>query len=75
MTRPDFGWHEIEHDGVKLTCRYVAPDLTMQDLVKIFVDAEAGFKPGDRFSGNPAKWPNARGIAAVTDAILNAVYK
>jgi hypothetical protein len=35
MARPDFGEHEIEHEGVRLTCRYFAPDLTMTDLMRM----------------------------------------
>ena len=74
MARPDFGSHEVEHEGVKLTCRYAVPGLTMQDLVRIFHDAERQAEPHDQFSGDPAVWPTVRGVSAVTDAILDAVY-
>lgn len=72
---PDFGIHEIDHEGTKLTCKYIAPDLTFQDLMKIFDKAERQFRSGDNWSADPSKWSNARGVRAVADAILNAVYK
>lgn len=75
MARPDFGMHEIEHHGMKLTCRYVAPGLTMQDLTMIFERAQAEAGPSDHLSGNPSKWPDVRGVAAVTEAILSAIYQ
>lgn len=74
MERPDFGWHETSHEGVKLTCRYVAPGLTMSDLMRIFDEGEAKAEPHDYLSGNPTKWPKVRGINAVTEAILDAIY-
>jgi len=74
MARPDFGWHETYHEGVKLTCRYVAPGLTMQDLMRIFKDAKKEADPTDHLSGNPSKWPDVRGINAVVNAILDAIY-
>jgi hypothetical protein len=74
MTRPDFGWHEVEHEGVKLTCRYIAPGLTMSDLVSIYDEAEKKAAPNDHLAGDPSKWPITRGVSAVTEAILNAVY-
>lgn len=75
-SRPDFGRHEIVHDGVKLTCRYIAPGLTLHDLVVIFADAykKAEEEPGAYLAGNPAKWPNVAGVTAVTEAVLNAIY-
>jgi len=74
LARPDFGMHETEHQGVKLTCSYVVPGLTMSDLVQIFHDAERQAEPHDQFSANPAVWPTVRGVSAVTDAILDAIY-
>ncbi len=72
--RPDFGYHEVYHEGVKLTCRYQAPGLTMQDLMTIFEGAEKECGPTDYLSGNPSEWPSARGVNAVTNAILDAIY-
>ncbi len=74
MPRPDFGTHTIEHDGVKLSCRYIAPGLTFHDLAKIFHEAKGQSKPGDELAGNPAKWPDNRGIYAVAEAVLDAIY-
>jgi hypothetical protein len=70
---PYFGMHETEVQGVKLTCRYVAPGMTMHDLRQIFEKAEAVCEPEDKFSANPGKWANSRGIKAVTEAILDAI--
>ena len=74
MKRPDFGMIYSEHEGVTFSCRALAPGLSMHDLMAIFHEAEEELQPGDRYSGNPAKWPNSRGIRAVVDAILNAIY-
>lgn len=70
---PYFGIHETEVQRVKLTCRYVAPGMTMHDLRQIFEKAEAVCEPEDKFSANPGKWANSRGIKAVTEAILDAI--
>ena len=76
---PDFGKHVIEFNNggytTKLECKYVAPGLTFSDLLDIFHKAEAHLQPGDELSGNPSRWPGARGVSAVTDAILNAIYQ
>jgi hypothetical protein len=74
MARPDFGLHETEHQGIKLTCRNIAPGLTLHDLTMIFERATKQANPGDEYAANPAKWPTVRGVQAVTDAILDAVY-
>lgn len=74
MARPDFGMHRIEHQGVALECRYIAPGLTLSDLTRIFEQAKKEAKPGDEYAGNPSLWPDVRGVRAVTDAILNAVF-
>lgn len=73
--RPDFGMHLVEYEGMTLACRYVAPGLTMQDLTRIFSAARAEATEGDHFSADPSKWPDMRGIIAVTDALLDAIYK
>jgi hypothetical protein len=72
--RPDFGEDEKWHLGVRLTCKRVAPDLTLQDLVRIFEDAKKMAGPSDHLSANPSKWPDVRGVIAVTEAVLVAVY-
>jgi hypothetical protein len=74
VPRPDFGVHEIEHQGAKLTCRRVAPGLTLHDLTMIFERAKNEASHTDHLSGNPSKWPDTRGIIAVADAILDAIY-
>lgn len=66
--------HKIEHEGVKLECAYAVPGLTLQDLCRIFHDARDAAGPHDYLSGNPCKWPDTRGVIAVTDAILDAIY-
>ena len=63
MARPDFGTarDSVSIEGERaavVELKFVAPGLTISDLVGIFDDA--GTK--------------VRGVAAVTDAILNAVY-
>lgn len=67
--RPDFGTHT--EDG--LSCRYMAPGLTMHDIMRVFVDAEAEWKPVDDLSANPSKWKNFRGVTAVVDAVVEAL--
>lgn len=76
MPRPDFGKSYVKTaDGqAVLECRNIAPGLTMQDLTMIFERAKNEAEPGDEFHGNPAKWPNVRGVHAVTEAILKAIY-
>lgn len=77
MTIPDFGWHEEiigEQYPVTITCKYVVPGLTFPDLMHIFAEAEKEWKEEDSFSANPSKWKNSRGLNAVLDAILKAIY-
>lgn len=74
MERPDFGEDVRHHQGVTLTCKRIAPGLTLHDLTMIFETAEKQAGPHDHLSGNPSKWPNVRGVKAVTDAILDAIY-
>lgn len=80
MGRPDFGKHRVtvaDKDGrypIELECNYQAPGLTMQDLMRVFSEAKAQAKPGDEFAGNPSRWPDVRGINAVKEAILDAIY-
>jgi hypothetical protein len=71
---PDFGENVVEHDGVKLSCRYYVPGLTLHDLVMIFERAHND-PNNNRFAGDPSKWPDVAGVKAVTDAILEAIYK
>lgn len=76
--RPDFGEHleDFESGGYKTTlaCKYIVPGLTFQDLSRIFHDAKAKAEPGDEYAGNPARWPDERGIYAVVEAMLDAIY-
>ena len=74
MPRPDFGIDTIYHEGVPLTCRYIAPGITFSDLARAFHEAKAKAEPGDELRGNPAKWPDNRGICAVMDMLLDAIY-
>lgn len=74
MAIPDFGWDEQDFHGTKLTCRFVAPGLTFSDLYRVYTEAEKDLQAGDALRGNPSKWPGARGVKAVTEAVLAAVY-
>lgn len=80
MPVPDFGEKIVDHEDaiygtIKLSCKYMAPGLTMHDIMMAYYEAEKGCSPGDQFAGNPAKWPGARGVSAVLDLVLKAVYK
>jgi hypothetical protein len=68
---PDFGMIRMEWRGGVLECRAIAPGLSMHDLTMIF---ETASKLGNPIAGNPSEWPTVRGIKAVVDAVLNAVY-
>lgn len=74
MARPDFGMRYKHHEGVKLGVRLVTSEHTLHDLVMIFERAKSEAEPGDELSGNPGKWPEVRGVRAVADAILDAIY-
>jgi hypothetical protein len=71
---PDFGEVKTNFRGTVLTCRAVAPGLTLQDLVQISENAKAEAGPGDAAAGNPSRWPEVRGVKAVVDAVLKAIY-
>lgn len=73
MSRPDFGMHVVYHGDTALSCRYIAPGLTMYDLVQIFAKARDNFVNSE-YAGNPSRWPTFAGVSAVTDAILDAIY-
>lgn len=78
MKRPDFGDHSYITDDkykVELTCRYIAPGLTLHDLTMIGERAEKEAEPGDEFAGNPSKWPCVRRTRAIVEAVLDAVYE
>lgn len=79
MSRPNFGDHIVEHESggrkIQLSCKYVAPGLTFSDLMDAFHEAESHLRPDDHLSGNPSKWPGHRGVHAVAEAILNAIYR
>jgi hypothetical protein len=74
MARPDFGIDTKYYEGVPLTCRYIAPGITFHDLAMAFEKAKNEAEPGDELSGNPAKWPTNRGIMAVSNMLLDAIY-
>lgn len=75
MARPDFGMARDEHvlgdRRIVVESKFVAPGLTMSDLVGIFEQATKSPEV-DAFSDNPSLWPTHRGIAAVADAINTA---
>ena len=52
----------------------MAPGLTFSDLMNIYHEAEKEFKEQDNLSGNPSLWKDSRGVYAVTQAILKAIY-
>jgi len=72
----DFGTkiEELEENGrkIQLSCKYIAPNLTLHDLMVIFNAARANTKPGDQFSGDPGKWPDVKGVRAVAEALTEA---
>ena len=47
MARPDFGMSRVEHEGVVLECRFIAPGITMSDLMTAFHKAEEACGPND----------------------------
>jgi hypothetical protein len=61
----DFGESVAHHEGVRLTCRNIAPGLTLHDLAQAFEAAKNEAKPGDEVAGNPSKWPELRQIVRV----------
>lgn len=71
---PDFGVDRIEWRGTYLECRRVAPGLTMRDLINTYADATKDCTPADDLAGNPSKWPVTRGVKAIVDSMLKAVY-
>ena len=72
--RPDFGEDRQEWNGTVLTCKRIAPGLTLHDLVMAFDRGESEAETGDDAAGNPSRWPVTRGVKAVTNTILDAVY-
>ncbi len=76
VSKENFGEATIDyHEGVKLSCKNIVPGLTLHDLTMIFEKAKKKAEPGDEYGGDPSKWPDVRGITAVTEAILEAIYK
>jgi hypothetical protein len=75
MSRPDFGMN-YKHldDGVQVGARLITPQHTLHDLVMIFERAKNEANPGDELAGDPSQWPEVRGVRAVADAILDAIY-
>jgi hypothetical protein len=71
---PDFGELYTTVQGVELSCKAIAPGLSLHDLVKEFSRAEAEALPEDSLSGNPSKWPVVRGVSAVADLLLKSIY-
>lgn len=78
MPIPDFGHQRTRiHSSIstfELTCKYVAPGITFSDLMKAYYKAEEDWTEEDQWSGNPTKWQGARGVNAVLDMLLEAVY-
>ena len=74
VARPDFGEDRQEFHGTVLTCKRVAPGLTLHDLVMAFERGKNEAGPSDEMAGNPSRWPVTRGVKAVTNTILDAVY-
>lgn len=72
--RPDFGKIETQVNGITLSCCASAPGLSLHDLVMIFERAKAHAAPGDELAGDPTKWPDVRGVSAVVEAVLAAIY-
>lgn len=72
---PDFGTiissFQYGDNKVELEARAIAPGLTLHDLTVTFEDASGR---GNDLSGNPSNWSNTRGIEAVVDKVLEAVY-
>lgn len=68
---PDFGFTRLEWCGLVLETRAIAPNLSLQDLVQVY---EAASKEGNPAAGNPSEWPVSKGVRAVVDAVLTAVY-
>lgn len=75
LPRPDFGMHQTTFHGLTLECRYVAPGLTFSDLYRVYDEAEKAFQESDNLHGSPTHWRGARGMMAVTNAILDAIYE
>ena len=69
---PDFGMIRYDFQGIGLECKAIAPGLSLHDLVMTF---EAASRGGNPIAGNPSDWPTTRGVKAVADAILKAVFE
>lgn len=68
----EFGEIETRHGDLVLTCKAIAPGLTLHDLVMIFERATK--EPGlNNLSANPSKWPTVHGVSAVVDAVVAAM--
>jgi hypothetical protein len=72
----DFGIHrETGPNGIVLECRYVAPGVTMQDVTNVFECAKNEASLTDHVSADPSKWPDIRGLIAVTELLVSAFDK
>lgn len=69
----DFGEVRTTASGVELSCRAIAPGLSLHDLTMAFHEGSKKAEPGDEFAGNPAKWPDTRGTFAVVEMLLASV--
>jgi hypothetical protein len=74
-TLPDFGTIYAEHQGTQLSCRALVPGMALQDLCKVFEEAEEAAGPRSSMAGNPGKWPDVQGVKAVAQAAALAVLK
>lgn len=61
------------HQGVVMECRAIAPGLSLHDLVMAYEKASKS-PECDSLSGNPGKWPTVRGVEAVAEVLLSAIY-
>lgn len=74
LPRPDFGINTIEIQGMPMTCRYIAPGLTLHDLTMIFERAKKDPR-NNPIAGNPSLWPEVAGVQAVVNAVLDAIFE
>ncbi len=74
-TVPDFGKLQSTVHGVLIECKAAVPGLSIHDLVMVFEKAKREATPADNLAGNPSRWGDVRGVKAVVDAVLAAIYQ
>jgi len=73
MTKKDFGETVTEIPGIgPVSCKNVAPGLSLQELLKAYEGASKTYTPEDLLSADPTRWPVVRGIMGVVDRINKA---